>query len=198
MGERRRDAVDARALHDRARQDVLGVDGALQRVVLLGEDPREHGLGDRDERDRIRHLEHGERSLLRRADERPRHLVVGEPEPEPEPGEAGVGQTLDVGALLRGVAPTPIPVVSSSSPPFSHGVGSSSSLTWTHRIGLSVSPSPATRRSAIPGIARMSRTVTAMADCTGRTRSTPIPATIAPGAGRFVQGRAARCVGRRT
>ena len=29
-------------------------------------------------------------------------------------------------------------------------------------MGLTVSPSPATRRSAIPGIARMSRTVTAM------------------------------------
>ena len=86
MGERRRDAVDARAIQDGARDDVLRIDGTLQRVVLLREDPREHGLRDRDERDRIRHLEHGERNLLRRADERPRHLVVGETEPEPEPG----------------------------------------------------------------------------------------------------------------
>ena len=34
-------------------------------------------------------------------DDRPRHLVVGEPESEPEPREAGVGQALDVCALLR-------------------------------------------------------------------------------------------------
>ena len=84
------------------------------------------------------------------------------PSPNPSPARPASARRLTYARCFAAVAPTPIPVESNSSPPFSHGVGSSNSLTWTHRIGLPVSPSPATRRSAIPGIARMSRTITAM------------------------------------
>src|SRR5918999_192191 len=59
--------------------------------------------------------------------------------------------------------PRPIPVVRSSSPPLSHGVGSSSSLTWTHRTVRSRPSWPPTIFRARPGSRRMSpiRTVTA-------------------------------------
>src|SRR5690349_9381938 len=50
-----------------------------------------------------------------------------------------------------------MPVVSSSSPPESHGVGSTSSEMWTQRTGMSRWPSPASR--AMSTSARTSRTV---------------------------------------
>jgi hypothetical protein len=55
--------------------------------------------------------------------------------------------------------PTPSPVVISSSPPSSHGVGSGSSETWTQRITLAAPPAPAASSSPRPGSAAMSRTV---------------------------------------
>jgi hypothetical protein len=101
-GERRGDPVDTTPFHHRARQDVLGVDGALEHVVLLGEQAREHGLGQRDERDGVGHLEDGEAVGIRGGDDRLRDALVTEAEPESEAREPGVRQPLDVRALLRG------------------------------------------------------------------------------------------------
>ena len=161
VGERRRDPLDPRTVHHGAREDVLRVDRSLQHVVLLGEDPREHRLGDRDERHRVRHLEHRERDLVGRGDDRPRHLVVGEPESEPEPREAGVGQALDVRTLLRRRRADAHP-----------GREEQLAALQPRRRVLELAhvdppdradrvwASPATRRSAMPGISRMSRTLT--------------------------------------
>ena len=66
------------------------------------------------------------------------------PSPNPSPARPASARRLTYARCFAGVVPTPIPVVRSSSPPFSHGVGSSSSLTWTHRIGRSRWASPAT------------------------------------------------------
>ena len=135
-GERGGDPLDPSAVHHRAGEDVLGVDGTLEHVVLLGEQPREHRLGDRDEGHRIRHLEHREPRSLGRGDQRARDLLVTEPEPEPEARQAGVVEPLRRRpAASRASCRCPCPVVSRSSPPFSHGVGSSSSLLWTQRTG---------------------------------------------------------------
>ena len=73
------------ALHHGAGEHVLGIDGALQGVVLLGDDPREHRLGDRDERNRVGHLEQREAGRRRGGDQGARRLVVAEPQPEPQP-----------------------------------------------------------------------------------------------------------------
>ncbi len=100
--ERRRDALDAPALQHRAGQRVLGLDGPLQQVVLLGEEAAEDRLGDRDERHRVGDLEEREPGLLGRRRQGLRDLVVAEPQPEPEAGEPRVDQPLEVGALLRG------------------------------------------------------------------------------------------------
>ena len=59
----------------------------------------------------------------------------------------------------RESSPIPSPVVISSSPPSSHGVGSGSSETWTQRIGLSLPSEPAVSSSPRPGRSAMSRTV---------------------------------------
>ena len=106
-GERRRDALDPLPFHHRAGEHVLGVDRALQGVVLLGDDPREDRLGDRDERHRVRDLEERQARRLGRRHERLRGLLVREAEAEPEAGDARAGETLHVGALLgrRGADP---------------------------------------------------------------------------------------------
>ena len=59
----------------------------------------------------------------------------------------------------RESSPTPSPVVISSSPPSSHGVGSDSSETWTQRITFAAPPAPAASSSPRPGSAAISRTV---------------------------------------
>ena len=58
---------------------------------------------------------------------------------EAEPRDAGVGEQADELPLLLGVS-SGIPVVSRSSPPESHGVGSSSSVMCTQRISRSPAP----------------------------------------------------------
>src|SRR5947208_12360514 len=45
-----------------------------------------------------------------------------------------------------------MPIVRSSSPPFSQGLGSASSDTWTHRIALPNEAWPATGRTSRPGV----------------------------------------------
>jgi len=106
-GQRDGDAVDATALHHRAREDVLGVHRALEHVELLREQPREHRLGDRDERHRVGHLEQREPRLLGRPDERLRHALVPEAQAESEAGQSLLGQALEVGALLARRRPDP-------------------------------------------------------------------------------------------
>lgn len=107
--ERGRDAVDPAPLHDGAGQNVLGVDRALEHVVLLREQPGEHGLRERDERNRVRDLEQGEPGLFRRGDEGPRHLVEAEPEPEPEPGQTRLREALQVAPLPGRGGADPVP-----------------------------------------------------------------------------------------
>ena len=110
------------------------------------------------------------------------------PSPNPRPASPASARRLTYARCFAGEVPTPIPVVRSSSPPRSHGVGSSSSLTWTQRIGRRLSASPATRRSAMPGISRMSRTTTAIARLYGPYSSDAAGrADLATACGRFVQ-----------
>ena len=161
-GQRLRDALDTFALEDRARKDVLGVDRSLEGLELLGQDAREDGLGDGDERNGEGHLEQREVELRGCGDERLRHLLEREAQSDAQARHARLGEALDVGALFGGVAPTPMPVVRISSPPLSHGVGSSSSDAWTHLMGRVACEPPARSFNGIPGIAVMSLTVTAM------------------------------------
>ena len=100
--ERGGDPLDPLAVHHGARENAFRVDGALEHVVLLVQQSREHRLGDRDERDRVGHLEQREPRLLGGGDERSREPLVAEPEAEPEPGQTGIGETAHVGPLLAG------------------------------------------------------------------------------------------------
>ena len=106
-GQRRHHPIGALALQDRAREGVLRIQGPRQQVVLLGHQPREHRLGDGDEREDIGHLEHRKGRRLRRLEERLRHALVGEAEAEPEAGQARLDQPRDVGALPRRGGPDP-------------------------------------------------------------------------------------------
>ena len=58
---------------------------ALQQLVALVEQLREHALGDRDERQLVGHLEQRERALARLVAQRRRELLVGEARAEAEP-----------------------------------------------------------------------------------------------------------------
>jgi hypothetical protein len=60
-------------------------DAALQNLVLLVHETREGLLRERDERQLVRHLEHGKADGARLLDERARELVVIEARAEPEP-----------------------------------------------------------------------------------------------------------------
>jgi hypothetical protein len=107
VGEGGRDPRHPGAVHHRAGEDVLRVDGPLEHVVLLGEQPGEHGLGDRDERHRVGDLEHREPEPVGRRRQRPRQAIEAEPEPHTQAGEARFGEPLHVRALFRGVRPDP-------------------------------------------------------------------------------------------
>ena len=105
VGERGGHLRDAAPLQHRPRQRVFGVDGPLQGVVLLGQQPREHRLGDRDERHVVGDLEHREPELLGLRDERPRGPGVPEPDAEPQTRDARVDEAADVRALGGGRRP---------------------------------------------------------------------------------------------
>ena len=134
-GERADDPVHAALGEHDALQALLGGDRAAQQRVLLVDQPRERLLGDRDERQLVRDLEQREAALARRLDQRLGHVVVREAHAEAQARRAR-GRP---GARRTGAGPTASvswrPVVSSSSPPDSHGVGSVSSEMCTHRIG---------------------------------------------------------------
>ena len=70
--------------------------------------------------------------------------------PNAEPGDALAGEQLDELGAAWPASSSWIPVVSSSSPPESHGVGSSSSEMWTQRISRSAPSSPAASSSPQP------------------------------------------------
>ena len=128
-------------------QPLLRGQRTPQHRVLLVDELRERRLGDRDERHLVRDLEHRELALGRDLEQRLRHRRVPEAGAEPEPGQLVVGQPRDELALRSGVSSC-MPVVSSTSPPDSHGVGSSSSEMWTQRTGRSRPRSPASRRTS--------------------------------------------------
>src|SRR5581483_6903047 len=118
--ERRRDALDALPVHRRAGEHLFGLHRSLEHLVLLGEEPREHRLGDRDERDRVRDLEHREPQPLRG----PRTRPCPNPSPNPSPASPASESRVTYARWRAAVSPAPAPVVSRSSPPLSHGVGS--------------------------------------------------------------------------
>ena len=146
-GERRGDARRARARSSTIRcEALLRGDRALQHRVLLVDQARERLLGHRDERRVVGHLEEREVPLggglarARRAPGRGRsrrrrrgRRARGRP--------AGARRRAGPRACSR-----PMPVVSSSSPPDSHGVGSASSEMCTQRTGTSRFASPARTR----------------------------------------------------
>jgi hypothetical protein len=83
---------------ERLRQNVAR-HVALQELVALVEQLREHALGDRDERQLIRHLEQREAALARRVEDRGGHLLVHEAGAESEPRDLALGEPLDELAL---------------------------------------------------------------------------------------------------
>ena len=122
---------------------------ALEHVELLVDEPLERLLGDRDERHLVGDLEDAEA----RSPRPPRPAP-----PAPRRGRSRCrsrarrasrsAEQPDELALLGARVVRLIPVVSSSSPPESHGVGSSSSEMWTQRISRSAAPaSPAAARA---------------------------------------------------
>src|SRR5215212_74900 len=69
------------------------------------------------------------------------------PVPSPRPASPWPASSR-TNVRCRSGSSSAMPVVSSSSPPDSHGVGSSSSEMWTHRTAFSSPASPATRRTS--------------------------------------------------
>ena len=107
-------------------QPLVRGERALQHRVLLVDQVRERLLGDRDERHLVGHLEEREAALGGRLDAAPSGTsACANPVPKPEAGEVVVGQPRRRTRAALGGVEQAIPVVSSSSPPDSHGVGSS-------------------------------------------------------------------------
>ena len=103
----------------------------------------------------VGHLEEREVPLAGGLDQRLGDVSCAKPVPTPEPGEPVVGQPRDERPLARPRRRAAIPVVSSSSPPDSHGVGSGSSEMCTQRTGASSCASPAEQRDVeVPAAAR--------------------------------------------
>ncbi len=79
---------------------VLGIQRPGQQVVLLGSEAGGHGLGDGDERHGVRDLEDREPLPVGGGDQGLGRPGEVEAEAEPQAGQAGPGETLDVGPLL--------------------------------------------------------------------------------------------------
>ena len=143
-----------------ARLQVLGVEVAaerlgeqvadhvaLQQFVAFVEQPRERALGDRDERQLVGDLEQREVALARGRHERRRDALVGEAGAEAERRRSR-GRRAARGTRAAPSGPSSCsPVVSSISPPFSHGVGSGSSVLWTQRTCACAASRPLTSSS---------------------------------------------------
>ena len=122
-------------------------DGALEHVELFVDQAGEGPLGDRDERHLVGHAEKREVELARLVDAAPPAASRVRSRGRSRAREVVLDESADVGAL--GVLVVQLHAgVSSSSPPDSHGAGSSSSETWTQRIGAPAARSPATSSSS--------------------------------------------------
>jgi hypothetical protein len=106
--ERAHQLVQAALLENQPLEPLVDRDAALEQLVLLVHEPRERLLGQRDERQLVGDLEHGEAELLRVAHERRRQRLVVEPRAEAEPGEVmAVKQAHELAQLLGPVEPQP-------------------------------------------------------------------------------------------
>ncbi len=85
----------------------MDLDRHLRVAQAIAREARGDRLGDRDEGDRIGHLEHRERVTLRPPEDRARDLVMAEAESESEPPHAGGEQPANVRAVGRGGLPDP-------------------------------------------------------------------------------------------
>ena len=76
-GQRAHHLVEAALLEHQPLEPLVDRDAALEHLVLLVHEPRERLLGERDERQLVRHLEHREVELRRLLDERRRAASRG-------------------------------------------------------------------------------------------------------------------------
>ena len=97
--ERAGQRVEPALGEDHALEPLLGGERAAQDRVLLVDELAEGGLGDRDERQLVRDLEHREVALARGLEQRFGHLLVPEAGAEAEAGKLMVGEQLDELAL---------------------------------------------------------------------------------------------------
>ena len=159
-GERGDDRVEAALAEDDPLQALLRGDRAPQQRVLLVDQPRERLLGDRDERRaRTAPRRAGSRARCGGVDERLGHLLVREARcRSPSPASPWSASRATYSRWRLGACRAPCPVVSSSSPPDSHGVGSRE-LGDVHPADGRVErrSSPASRRTSRS--AKTSRTV---------------------------------------
>ena len=131
-------------------EPLVGGDRPAQDRVLLVDQLREGGLGDGDERHLVGDLEHRELALGGRLRPAPAAPARGRTRPRSRARRAG-GRPAGRRTRAAGSAVlSSIPVVSSSSPPDSHGVGSCSSEMCTQRTGRSTAASPVSRRTSRP------------------------------------------------
>ena len=143
--ERAGDAVEPLLGQHDPLEPLVGGERPLEHRVLLVDQVRERLLGDRDERHLVRDLEQREAELGRPPRAAPSGAsACANPMPRPSPASSWPASR-STNARCSSARLRFIPVVSSSSPPDSHGVGSASSEMWTQRTGLS---SPPRRRRA--------------------------------------------------
>ena len=150
LGDRLHERVEPVLLEHQPLEPLVDRDAALEHLVLLVDEPRHRPLGQRDERHVVRHLEQREAELARLVEQRRRQLVVGEAGAEPERRRARARSSRSTNARSSSSPSIWSPVVSSSSPPDSHGVGSGSSVMWTQRTGVAAAGCPAASSSPSP------------------------------------------------
>ena len=102
-GRHRRDRLGAER---GAREVALGLEGAGRGLVVLGRDHRGDGLGDRDERRGLGHLDHDQPLRRRRPEERLGNHGVGETDAKAVRRDPGFDQALDIGRPGRTVVRT--------------------------------------------------------------------------------------------
>ena len=155
--DQRRAADHRRQLARHALEPALGEHDALeplvrgerapQHRVLLVDQVRERLLGDRDERQLVGTSKSGNPCSSAAARSASGTRSCEKPTPKPSPVSPWRDEPRDVLALLAS-SPSCRPVVSSSSPPDSQGVGSASSEMCTQRTARSSPASPATTSSS--------------------------------------------------
>ena len=157
-GQRAHHLVEPALLEHEPLEPLVDRDAALEHLVLLVHQPRERLLGDRDERQLVGHLEHREAERGRLLDERVAAARRGRSRCRSRARPGGGSDSSRTNSRWRSLAcRAGCPVVSSSSPPDSQGVGSGSSEMCTQRTGASAPSSPAA--SSRPISATRPRTV---------------------------------------